>query len=69
MIINNQDNFLVNEIISKVNSNSEILICSNNFSFNALFDLLDKINVIQPIRIIVNTSDLEEKKHYLFIIL
>lgn len=62
MIINNQDNFLVNEIISKVNSNSEILICSNNFSFNALFDLLDKINVIHPIRIIVNTSDLEEKK-------
>src|SRR5690606_22088010 len=62
MIINNQDNFLVNEILSKVNSRSEILICSNNFSFNALFDLLDQINVIQSIRIIINTTDFEEKK-------
>lgn len=62
MIINNQDYFLVNEILSKVNSNSEILICSNNFSFNALFDLLDQINGSQRVRIIINTSDFEDKK-------
>ncbi|MBE8714365.1 DEAD/DEAH box helicase [Sphingobacterium hungaricum] len=62
MIINNQDYFLVNEILSKVNSNSEILICSNNFSFNALFVLLDQFKGNQRVRIIINTSDLDNNK-------
>jgi len=62
MIINNQDYILLNEILSKVKSDSEILICSNNFSFNALFDLFNQIDVTQRVRIIINTGDLEEKK-------
>src|SRR5690606_36407575 len=62
MIINNQDYYLFNEILSKVNSNSEILICSNNFTFNALFGLLNQINWGQRVRLIINTIDFEENK-------
>ena len=64
MIINNKDRFLIEEIIAQIQNESEILICSDYISFNAIYDLLYKLSVSKTVKFLLNSNSLSEGKDH-----
>ncbi|SHJ88895.1 DEAD/DEAH box helicase [Epilithonimonas mollis] len=64
MIINNQDKIFLNELIQNIDSNSRIKLCVNNFTYNSIFDLLEKLREVESIQIIIQQTDLDFQKPF-----
>jgi len=64
-IINNQDTIFIDELVSVVSKDSEVSIACDFISCYALYDLLNKIAVEKPIRLLLDSSF--EKNDFSFI--
>ena len=62
MIINNQDSLLVDELNNRIQEGSEVCICVNFFTFNALFDLAESIRRAASVKVLVNRPHLESQQ-------
>ena len=62
MLINNQDKILMTELDQAIDVNSEVSVCVNNFSFNAIYDLLDAFKRCKVVNILINQEDIINKK-------
>lgn len=62
MIINNQDKLFIEEITQKLQFNSVVKICSNSFSFNAIYDLIEFLKDCKSVEILIQKDDFETKK-------
>lgn len=60
MLINNQDNLLIEEVSAAIQEGVEVLICTNFFTFNALYDLIEHFKAAKAVKILINQSHLEE---------
>ena len=61
-MINNQDVIFFNELINNIKPNSTVKICVNNFSFNAVFDLLEPFQNCKSIEILIQKTDFDLQK-------
>ena len=62
MIINNQDNLLIEEIKESIGKGAEVFICTNFFTFNALFALIERFSDAKQVNILVNSFHLQENQ-------
>jgi len=62
MIINNQTNLFIEEITENISATSDVKICTNYFTFNAIFDFFKKIEVEKPIKILIENEHFNSKK-------
>jgi len=61
-VINNQDILFYNELIQIIKPNSTVKICVNNFSFNAIFDLLEPFQNCKSIELLIQITDFDLQK-------
>ncbi|SEM18311.1 Superfamily II DNA or RNA helicase, SNF2 family [Chryseobacterium taichungense] len=61
-MINNQDILFYNELIQIIKPNSTVKICVNNFSFNAIFDLLEPFQNCKSIELLIQKTDFDLQK-------
>lgn len=59
MIINNQTTTLIDEILANTTTSSVVKICTNNYTFNALYDLLKIFKECANVDIIINKDDFD----------
>ncbi len=62
MLINNQDHLLINEISTRIEETTEVLICTTFFTFNALYDLIEYFNKAKTVKILIDQSYWESNK-------
>ncbi|MFV0182965.1 hypothetical protein OBK15_12475 [Empedobacter falsenii] len=62
MIINNQTTLFIDEINKIISSNSNIKICTNYFTFNAVFEIINKISEFKSIEILVQDANFNNQK-------
>ena len=53
-IINNQDVLLIDELKLALNQNSSIYIATNYFSIPSVFELLEKLDNLNSIKILID---------------
>jgi len=64
MLINNQDKILIAELEQAIDSNSVVSICTNFFTFNALFDLLESFKDCKTVNILINKVEIEKNSQH-----
>lgn len=59
-IINNQDVLLIDELKLALNQNSSIYVATNYFSIPSVFELLEKLDNLNSIKILIDNTDVEK---------